>query len=541
MTAALGGDVASAPDRPKSARASVADGQQQSEERVPLWAEPRFVTLAILAYLVVHFAVRMAMWPTLGVDDAEQALFSQQFSWSYRVQAPPLFTWMLIALSKVLGINILSISLIRYALLGIVFGFAYATARRLIADPRLSALSLYSFAAIYMFAFYSHQDLTHTTLMSAVLAVGWYVFVRLAAAPRLGWYLVLGAVFGLGLLGKWNFIMFAAALPLACLVLPKYRGLVLTWKAIPAVAVAAALVAPTVFAVLADATRAHATLSGVLRGEDASYAARVLEGVLRLALSVIAYPEPLLPLVVLFLGFALWRGIRAPAAPQGASAVELPLLVWTMAISLALHLALVLGFGVRELYERLMQPPLFILPVALFMLIERGKPAKRSIDAYALALAALVAVALAARVVVYLLGADYCGSCRATVPFRALAADLREVGYSGGGTILVDGFYVGGNARIVFPDARIVEPDYPPRNWPAPRDDGPCLLLWQQRDPEWTNGESEWVHTYLADEFHAAPDAPHQDGLVSERMFGPDTKFFGLRYVLYPGGAGDCR
>ena len=41
------------------------------------------------------------------------------------------------------------------------------------------------------------------------------------------WYLALGLCFGLGMLGKWNFVMFAVALPLACLVHPAYRGLIL--------------------------------------------------------------------------------------------------------------------------------------------------------------------------------------------------------------------------------------------------------------------------------------------------------------------------
>ena len=137
----------------------------------PFWAKPKFVALVILAYLASHFALRMAMWPTLGIDDAEQALFAQEFSWSYRFRAPPLFTWLLLALGRLIGVDIVAISLIRYALLGATFGFVYLTARRLIAEPRLAALSVYSFAAIYIFAYYSHHDLTHTTALSAMLAV----------------------------------------------------------------------------------------------------------------------------------------------------------------------------------------------------------------------------------------------------------------------------------------------------------------------------------------------------------------------------------
>jgi hypothetical protein len=505
--------------------------------QTPFWAKPKFVALAILAYLAVHFAVRMAMWPTLGIDDSEQALFSQQFAWSYRNQAPPLFTWLLIGVGRVFGVNIVAISLIRYALLAIAFGFAYATARRLIADPRFSALSLYSFAAIYVFAFYSHHDLTHTTAMAAMLSVAWYVFVRLAAEPRLGRYLALGAVFGFGFLGKWNFLMFAAALPLACLALPDYRRLVFTWKILPAVAICAVLVLPTALAALAEG--ATGTASGVLVGGDEPYPVRVVEGIGRLAASALLYPQPLLPLLLIVFAAPLWRGLRIPSRAE--TRPSLAFLVWTMAISLALHLALVLALGAREFHERLMQPPLFILPIALFMLIERGRPSKRAVDIFALMLAVLVAGTLAARITVFLLGADHCGSCRNMAPFRALAADLRDAGYSGQGTIVAGGYHIGGNMRVVFPEARIVDASAPAHIWPPPRDDGPCLLLWQERDPEKTAGDRAWVESYLAGELHGPRDARRREGVVSELMFGSDKRQYRLAFALYDGAAGDCR
>ncbi len=493
----------------------------------------------------------MAMWPTLGMDDSEQALFAQHFAWSYRFRAPPLFTWMLIGLGKALGVDILAISIIRYLLLGVVFGFAYATARRLISDPRLSALSLYSFGAIYMFAFYSHHDFTHTTAMSAMLALAWYVFVRLAAAPRLGpnlgWYIALGAVFGLGLLGKWNFVMFAAALPLTCLLFRDYRRLVLTWRILAAVAACGLVVLPTVAAALLMGPDPQDSLQAVLVGDAASYAARVAEGTLRLAASALVYPQPLLPLVVLVFATALWRGIRrirsAPRsdASEPAPPVSLEFLLTTIAVSLALHLVLVLGFGAREFHERLMQPPLFILPVVLFMLIERGGPSRRAVNVFAVLMAVLVAGTLAARIGVYAIGADYCGRCRNMVPFGALADDLGAAGYSGKGTIVADGFPTGGNMRVAFPDARIVEAGYPSRTWPAPKDDGPCLLVWDYRNPTHSEAALAWLHDYLASELHRSPDAPHRSGVLSEPMFGSATRRYQLGYELYEGPVGDCR
>src|SRR5215510_7483578 len=202
----------------------------------PTWARPRQVALTILAYLLVHLGVRLWIGPTLGLDDAEQALFGQQWLLNYRFRAPPLFTWALLASGQLTEINALAISLLRYGLLAMIAGFSFLTARALIRDPRLAALATFSFAAIYVFGFYSHHDLTHTTVLAAFIAASWYAFVRLVELPTLGRYLALGAAFGFGLLGKWNFLIFALALPAACLTEPQYRRLVINWRMLPAVA-----------------------------------------------------------------------------------------------------------------------------------------------------------------------------------------------------------------------------------------------------------------------------------------------------------------
>jgi 4-amino-4-deoxy-L-arabinose transferase-like glycosyltransferase len=508
----------------------------------PFWARPRFVLLAIIGYCVVHFAVRLMMSHALGIDDAEQAVFAQDFSWSYRVQAPPLFTWILIALGKVLGVNILAISIIRYVLLAITFGATYATARRLIRDPRLSALAVYSFAAIYMFAFYSHHDLTHTTIMTAMLAVSWYVFVRLVQEPRLRWYLALGAAFGLGLLGKWNFVMFAAALPLACLLCPAYRPLVLTWKILPAALLCVVIVLPTVVATLQSPSDIGTAQSVLVGDASPSYLARVAQGTLRLITSAIAYPQPLLILMALAFAFPFLRGLRdvSQTTAETSHRIDAAFIGWTMAISLLLHFALVLGVGAKEFHERLMQPALFILPIYLFMLIERGVPSPRAVNAFALMVALLVPVGLAARIVVYLIGADYCGSCRNMVPFEALAGDLKAAGFSGAGTIVADGFHIGGNMRVEFPAARMIDASYPPATWPLPAGNDECLLLWQIRDDRPDSGAAKTLQSYLVEKLDGAADAPHRDGVASAPMFH-STREYRLRYRLYDQPVGDCR
>lgn len=257
----------------------------------PAWAQPRNVALLIAGYLLVHMGVRLWMGPTLGLDDAEQALFAQQWLLNYRFRAPPLFTWVLVAAGDVIGTGVLAISLIRYVLLAMLFGFIYLTARRLIRDDRLAALATYSFTAIYVFGFYSHHDLTHTTALSAFLAASWYAFVRLCETPTTRWYLALGLCFGLGMLGKWNSIMFALALPLTCLLYPAYRGLVLNWRIVLAALVTAAVVLPSALWALHVGPAAGDNVATLLGREDGRFLRVLAAGTLELAIGVLLYPQ----------------------------------------------------------------------------------------------------------------------------------------------------------------------------------------------------------------------------------------------------------
>jgi hypothetical protein len=509
---------------------------------VPFWAKPSNVALFICAYLVIHFAVRMAMWPTLGLDDAEQALFAQQFAWTYRYRAPPLFTWALVALDRLGRVDIVTISLLRYSLLGITFGCIYLTARRLLTDLRLAALSAYSFVAIYVFAYYSHHDLTHTTTLSAMLALAWYVFVRLAASPGPGWYVALGATVGLGLLAKWNFVMFAAALPLACLLRPGFRQLVLTPKLLLAGGTAAVVVVPSVAAALRMGPVAGEDLRTVLGSQSAHLLRRIGEGSWELLAAVLVYPQPLLVIVLVLFAGPLMRGLRAGARHTGSGPLrpDAGLLGWTMVISIALHWGLVLALGATEFSERLMQPPLLILPVWLFMLIERGLPSDRAINAFALLLAAIAAATLIARVAIYLRGAEHCSTCRSMVPFHELAQEMKSAGFQGGGTVLTKGFHIGGNLRVAFPEARIIDADYPPTAWPEPAGSNQCLLVWPLRDGAGAEIAPAELERYLADELGGDARSPHRDGTAVFPMLN-SARRYGLGFRLFDGPVGDCR
>ncbi len=506
----------------------------------PLWSTPAFVAGAILLYLAAHLIARLAMAPTLGIDDSEQALFAQHFVWGYRFRQPSLFTWMLLPAFEAFGVNITAISVLRYLLLGLGYAFIYLTARRVIADPACAALAVFSYALIYVFAYYAHHDLTHTTALSTAIAATFYVFVRLAERPTLGLYLLFGLAIGIGAQTKFNFLMLAVGLPLTCLILKDYRHLVLTWKSLPAMAMAGLVVLPSALWMLAH-VESFGGLAADIAGtkETQSWGGALVEGSVELALAVVAFPQPLLPLFLAALALPMWRGRPAVAAAPASGAIGARFLGVLMLVIIALHWLLVPTLGATAFAERWMHPALMILPVFLFALVAEGRPSRRSVTAYLAMVVLLVAVAFAARIVVYARGSDHCGSCRALAPFAELTEQLRAAGFQRG-TVLADGFHVGGNLRVAFPDSRVIVPTYPLAVWPEDGSGRQCLVVWRVNDPT-ADALPGAAGAFLAERLSAAPDAPHSAGHVSANMLGSETRVMTLRYRLYDDGPGDCR
>lgn len=525
----------------------------------PFWARPGGVALIVGLYLAAHAAVRGLLGPVLGLDDAEQMLFAQAWAWSYRFEQPPLFTWLLTALTQVAPPGALAATILRYALLAVLYAAVFRVARATLSDPRLAALTVYAYATIYVFGYYSHHDLTHTTMMATLLAVAWWVFARLARSPHAGNYVLLGLVFGLGVLGKWNFLMFAAALPLALLALPRWRPLVWTPRTLAAIGVMAATVLPSAVWVATRVPDAGAVAGGALAQDGGAdgFGATVVAGTAELAEALIAYPQPFLPLALICFAPALWRGLTAGHREVRLSPEPIPDrpdagLLWTViGIGIGLHWLVVPLLGATTFEERWLQPIFMMLPLAVFAIVERGRPARWSFRAFLAATAVLVLVALVWRPIDHWRGADHCGSCRPMVPFPALAEQLRAAGFAQG-TVIAGDFHIGGNLRVFLtqdrPGSRLVYPGIPPTVFPNPPPaaaGGQCLLAWRVSDgrPDVqgpTDPPADLI-AMLTGPLGGDADAPHDQGVAEAPMAGSETRTYQLGWRLYPQPNGACR
>jgi hypothetical protein len=278
----------------------------------------------------------------------------------------------------------------------------------------------------------------------------------------------------------------------------------------------------------------------VLGRPGGSFLLDLVRGTADLALAVVTYPQPFLVIFLVFFGAVAWRSLRAPV--ESATAIQpVPdsrLLGLVMAIAVGLHWLLVPLAGATDFAERLLQPALQILPIYLFMLVEQGGQPVHGVRPYAITLAAIAVVALAARIGIHVAGADYCrGACRTFIPFEELGKGLREAGFQGRGTIVVRGVHIAGNLRVLFPKARVMDTSYPPRTWPRPSGTGQCLAVWT---PE-RGGAGEIVDAYLENELGVGRNAPSREGALNPLMQRSRGRTYHLLYRLYDGPQGDCR
>jgi hypothetical protein len=102
---------------------------------------------------------------------------------------------------------------------------------------------------------------------------------------------------------------------------------------------------------------------------------------------------------------------------------------------------------------------------------------------------------------------------------------------------VVADFHIGGNLRLEFPQARVIQIGYPPPVWPPPRGRGQCLLVWS---PKVINSESAFA-AYLTYNLGVAADAPRRDGNLSLPLPGLRGRSYRLNYRLYAESQGECR
>ena len=428
-------------------------------------------------YGLVHSLVRLIAGTNLAMDDPKENIFTQQLQWGYLPDNPPLFEWILTLVQQVTGPNIFSFLIVKYALLVFSAAFFFMAVRRVIGDSpdreRWAAITTYSAILLYQIGWNYHQAFTHSLMTIAATCFALWALIRLLQERRWRDYLVFGAAIGLGLMAKYNFAGFLAAMAVPVLMDKRLRSAFLTVRILPAIAIAALILTPHLLWL-----NAHRELlewyASMKLGLNGTYGERVGEGLGNALVAIISFYLPFLIVAGLVVPGALTRR-RLYGDPV------LSMLRRSLWVSVVLILAGVCLAGVSNVTERYVVP--FFLPSFIWLMM-RLRVALLEKDRIALwgrlVAAGAVAMILGRIVNVGWGGPPVCDECHRWVPYAELRTAVKQEIFDPEGVYIAYEENTAGNLRRLMPNAAVRSINLLFYNPVEARHGPSCYFVWSE-------------------------------------------------------------
>jgi 4-amino-4-deoxy-L-arabinose transferase-like glycosyltransferase len=403
--------------------------------------------LGVLAvYFLIQILIRVWQGGAVEMDESEQIYYAQHFQLGYKNQ-PPLYTWLQAAVFSVVGIGHLGLAIAKNVFMFVLYASVYQVARRLIGKLGSAAVSA-SLIMIVTLGWEAQIDRTHSILATAVAAASLWAYYALLRSPTRARRALLGFLFGLGMLSKYNYLLFAIGVAGASLLVPEHRRVAWTRDVWITPVVAILVVLPHALWFMGQL---HIATAETLRkmhegGSPTTYLVNVQQGLKHFGLSILSFITPLwLPLA-----FA-WRG-RKPGSPSFVSA-DVRFFACLYAFGLGVIGALVLSGELVHIQSRWLQPLLFSFPLAFFVFFPpRSERVYRNLLLTMGIFACVLITALAFRPQ---LQVKLNRHPRIYQPYWQVADDVRKR-FPATDTFVAQDRFVGGNLLLQFPHAKVV-------------------------------------------------------------------------------------
>lgn len=457
-------------------------------------------------YFGLHVLTRSIVSNNLQLDEAEQLIVTQDWRWGYGSQ-PPLYNWIQKALFSALGVHVFPLSLLKNICLWCAYAFTFLAAREILASARLAALSTASLLFIPHIAWESQRDQSHLVLATTISAATLWIFMRLLNTRAPLWYILFGMAVGFGFLAKYNYLLLPASLVIACLLFPQFRRAVVDWKIVVAVLAFACVVGPHVVWMLENKT-AVASQSYKFMATGMLVPASRFAGVLQVFK---AFLEMAIAPLVVFSPFLFRKRTDTEGLPL------LSLLARTFMVGVVLCLLLVVVTRVTYLRDRWVQPLMFAFPMLLVGIARNRISEVHGKRLFAFATVAAIAALTAINLTV--LGANALKrSHNLNIPYPGLAEELRRAGFEHG-TIIANGFSLGGNLKNQFRDCRVIVPELE-ENAPPQK---PIIIVWSARSEERPTEFLQYASRFTAIATNLTPtyvDIAGKNGRRTSEKFG---------------------
>lgn len=170
-----------------------------------------------IAIVVISF-----MKQALELEDAEQAYYSQWWRWGYDDQ-PPLYTWLQIAINAIFGVSKFSFSFLRGLIFSCSLLVVYQFAMKILKNRNKALLVVFSLVLVPTYIDFTFRRLSHTSLMVLAIVVTCLIINRLFKRKTIFNYMLFGVVLSMGVLTKYNYVLFIGALGILTLFNKEFR------------------------------------------------------------------------------------------------------------------------------------------------------------------------------------------------------------------------------------------------------------------------------------------------------------------------------
>jgi 4-amino-4-deoxy-L-arabinose transferase-like glycosyltransferase len=409
----------------------------------------------LASYFLANIVLRVLVSTTVGFDESEIVIAAQEFAWGYGPQ-PPLYVWLQSVLFSVIGVNVLALGILKNVVLFSIYVFTYFSAKEVLKNQNLAVLASASLFLIPTVLWESLRSQTHTVLATAMASATLLIVLRILRSPTRSNYLLLGFSGGLGILSKYNFVVFLTALVIGALSLHASRRRILQPKILISLSVAFLLTAPHGLWLL-DHLGYLSTVAGKLASEsDPSYLQAVATGSLKLTLALLSFTT------LLVLSYcSLFRDYIDVKTTCGCRLLNR---VFVAAASICFIVVLV--FAAASFKDRWLDPILFFVPICAVCFLRRDIPLKniRRALIFGGALALVSLTILHGRI---LMAPSLGKLFPLNIPFEVLAVQIQNKVIQPE-IVAAQDQVIGGNLRLNFENSFVLTPNFiTPRKTPA--------------------------------------------------------------------------
>jgi 4-amino-4-deoxy-L-arabinose transferase-like glycosyltransferase len=434
---------------------------------------PIFYLTALAAlYFLFNAITQYAASPTADLDQAEQLILSQTWQLGYNAQ-PPLYTYITKLFFYITQSSLISLYLIKVIILTCFVLSLLKITQALNGSKTQIVIVFYSIALIPQFIWESQRDLTHSVLASLMAALTLLITVKLKEKQTWTLYSLLGVVSACGLLSKYNYIIFLAALFITALISNPYRKIIFNKFILISIVLFLVLLTPHIYWIVNHLDIALESTEKLRTGLQSP-----LQGIAKMLTASLAFLSPLVLIMWLIIKPRLKKWQEFNSTQQFFITLSIFILITMLIFIFITH--------TTQIKDRWFQPILFffILIPALFY----NKPYfLRYYIGSGMLIALLVSLILPGRTLL----ANYTNhTSRPNMPYPTLLSQIQQ-NIPEANTILAETQLIAGNSLPIFSNIQIILPKYQLSITPVL---GKALIICETENCHNTNFQS-WLTT----------------------------------------------